>query len=487
MTDTSGEREIYRPQVLPGRAKRRTSPRRTSRSTPQTEHPAYRLAFRDADFILRDELRPVRFQLELLKTEMLLEEANVGSTLVFYGSARIPPPEAAATALEGAKAMDDDARRWSSGWSPSRKYYPEAYNARAAGQRDWRSSRTGKRQFVVCSGGGPSIMEAANKGASDADVESIGLNIVLPHEQAPNPYVTPNLSFQFHYFALRKMHFLLRAQAVAVFPGGFGTFDETFELLTLIQTGKMKPIPILLFGEEFWNRVINFKALCEEGTIGPNGPRAVPLLRDRRGGLGPHRGVLQHRAIRPGTSEPSAPPGAPSARARRRSRARRASAARTKPRAAGPQSLERLRPMPEIGRDRAREGAAGAVGVAGVDARRPRRHVRPSRRAEPAGPRMRGPRACAALGEDRRTPRGSRLRRHRIPVGRRQRRQLRQVGRGQRREPHQRLERGDGRRVGQHRAAGRDHHRVEHDRDRKPPATTAATTARSRASRACRS
>jgi uncharacterized protein (TIGR00730 family) len=125
----------------------------------------------------------------------------------------------------------------------------------------------GMRQFVVCGGGGPSIMEAAARGASDAGAENIGLNIVLPHEQAPNPYVTPYLAFQFHYFALRKMHFLLRARAVAVFPGGFGTFDEFFELLTLIQTGKMKPIPILLFGREFWNRVVNFEAIAEEGTI----------------------------------------------------------------------------------------------------------------------------------------------------------------------------------------------------------------------------
>ena len=125
----------------------------------------------------------------------------------------------------------------------------------------------GKRHFVVCSGGGPSIMEAANRGAVDEGKESIGLNIVLPHEQMPNPYVTPGLSFQFHYFALRKMHFLLRARAVAVFPGGFGTFDEAFELLTLIQTGKVKPIPILFFGRAFWERVINFEALAEEGVI----------------------------------------------------------------------------------------------------------------------------------------------------------------------------------------------------------------------------
>jgi len=128
----------------------------------------------------------------------------------------------------------------------------------------------GKKQFVVCSGGGPSIMEAANRGACDEGADSIGLNIVLPHEQLPNAYVAPSLSFQFHYFALRKMHFLLRARAVAVFPGGFGTIDEAFELLTLIQTGKMKPLPILFFGREFWERVIDFNALAEEGVTSPD-------------------------------------------------------------------------------------------------------------------------------------------------------------------------------------------------------------------------
>ncbi|HWU04013.1 MAG TPA: TIGR00730 family Rossman fold protein, partial [Novosphingobium sp.] len=146
------------------------------------------------------------------------------------------------------------------------KYYEEARElARIASQ--CAIVEKGMRQFVICSGGGPSIMEAANRGAAEVGAETIGLNIVLQHEQAPNPFVTPRLAFQFHYFALRKMHFLLRARAVAVFPGGFGTFDEFFELLTLIQTGKMKPIPILLFGGEFWNRVVNFEALVEEGVI----------------------------------------------------------------------------------------------------------------------------------------------------------------------------------------------------------------------------
>ena len=236
--------------------------------TPQTRHPAYRLAFRDTDFLLREELRPVRFQLELLKPEMLLEEANVGSTLVMYGSARIPPPEAVEAALEQAAKLPESEALVVRNLAKKAKYYGEAYKlARQVSEKS--IIENGKRQFVICSGGGPSIMEAANRGASDAGAESIGLNIILPHEQAPNPYVTPYLSLNFHYFALRKMHFLLRARAVAVFPGGFGTFDEFFELLTLIQTGKMKPIPILLFGHEFWTRVINFEALCEEGTISP--------------------------------------------------------------------------------------------------------------------------------------------------------------------------------------------------------------------------
>ena len=238
-------------------------------STPQTRNPSYKLAFRDTDFLLRDELRPVRFQLELLKPEMLLDEAGVGSTLVMYGSARIPPPEAADIALKGAKDLPEAERKVVERLAEKAKYYGEAYKlARLVSEKG--IVEKGQRQFVVCSGGGPSIMEAANRGASDAGAESIGLNIVLPHEQAPNPYVTPYISFKFNYFALRKMHFLLRAKAVAVFPGGFGTFDEFFELLTLIQTGKLKPMPILLFGKDFWTRVIDWDAFVEEGTIGPN-------------------------------------------------------------------------------------------------------------------------------------------------------------------------------------------------------------------------
>ncbi|HEV7342399.1 MAG TPA: LOG family protein [Sphingopyxis sp.] len=233
-------------------------------TTPQTASAAYKLAFQDNDFLLREDLRPVRFQLELLKPELLLDEAKIESMLVIYGSARIPEP-AEADALEAA-ATDDVQRNIARRLKAKAKYYEEARKlARLASQVP--PDENGCRHFVVCSGGGPSIMEAANRGADDVGKESVGLNIVLPHEQAPNRFVTPDLSFQFHYFALRKMHFLLRARAVCVFPGGFGTFDEMFELLTLIQTGKIKPIPIVLFGQEFWERVVNFEALVEEGVV----------------------------------------------------------------------------------------------------------------------------------------------------------------------------------------------------------------------------
>lgn len=226
-------------------------------TTPQTASPTYKLAFQDEDFLLRDDLRPVRFQLELLKPELLLDEAKIASTLVIYGSARIPEP-----GIPSAHADASIARNLEQ-LSP---YYDAARQlARLASQTP--RDALGWRHFVVCSGGGPSIMEAANRGAHDEAADTIGLNIVLPHEQLPNPYVTPDLSFQFHYFALRKMHFLLRARAVAVFPGGFGTFDELFELLTLIQTGKIKPIPVLLFGQDFWEDVIDFEALVRHGVI----------------------------------------------------------------------------------------------------------------------------------------------------------------------------------------------------------------------------
>jgi hypothetical protein len=253
-------------RLFPGaREEAETAAQQTSSA--QTEDPAYRLAFQDMDFLLREDLRPVRFQLELLKPELLLDEAKIASTFVMYGSARIPEPSKADALL--AAASSDQQRLVAERLKAKSKYYDEARElARLASRTP--PEADGTRHFVVCSGGGPSIMEAANRGACDVGAESIGLNIVLPHEQLPNEYVTPSLSFQFHYFALRKMHFLLRARAVAVFPGGFGTFDEAFELLTLIQTGKVKPLPILFFGQEFWERVVDFGALVEEGVVSPD-------------------------------------------------------------------------------------------------------------------------------------------------------------------------------------------------------------------------
>ena len=236
-------------------------------SIPQTENAAYKLAFQDEEFLLREDLRPVRFQLELLKPELLLNEAGIGSTFVFYGSARIPSPEMADALI--AAATNPQQERIAERLKAKAHYYEVARELARLASRNGRDEE-GKRHFVVCSGGGPSIMEAANRGAYEEGRESIGLNIVLPHEQLPNRYVTPGLSFQFHYFALRKMHFLLRARAVAVFPGGYGTFDEMFELLTLIQTGKVRPLPILLFGKDYWNRVVNFEAMVDEGVIAPH-------------------------------------------------------------------------------------------------------------------------------------------------------------------------------------------------------------------------
>jgi len=258
MTDTRVPSRVF------PRAKQEADRAKGGISTPQTQDPAYRLAFQDMDFLLREDLRPVRFQLELLKPELVIDEAGIASTFVMYGSARIPAPDRAQALL--AAATDDASRKIAERLVAKSKYYEVA---RELGRlaSGFPVDTDGRRHFVVCSGGGPSIMEAANRGAADVGAESIGLNIVLPHEQAPNPYVTPRLSLQFHYFALRKMHFLLHARALAAFPGGFGTFDELFELLTLIQTGKIQPIPVLLYGKEFWKRVVNFEALVEEGVV----------------------------------------------------------------------------------------------------------------------------------------------------------------------------------------------------------------------------
>ncbi len=220
--------------------------------TPQTRSPAYRLAFADEDFMCRSELRPVRLQLELLKFEMLMDEMDIDSTIVMFGGARIPSPATKDTART--KTLADLSR-----------FYEEA--RRFAFAMTERSKDSNMRENVVVTGGGPGVMEAGNLGAHEAGGRSIGLNIVLPHEQAPNAYVTPELAFNFHYFAIRKMHFLMRAAAICVFPGGFGTLDELFETLTLIQTGRMDRIPVLLFGREFWEGIVNWDALSEAGTI----------------------------------------------------------------------------------------------------------------------------------------------------------------------------------------------------------------------------
>ena len=232
---------------------------------------SYQLAFQDPEFLLRDELRPVRLQLELLKPELILQEQHIESTVVIFGSARIPDPETAESRLVSAQAeykrnKDDPlltkklefARRS----LENSRFYEEA---RKLGHLI--SRNTGKDQLVLVTGGGPGIMEAANRGAHEAGMPSIGMNVVLPHEQAPNSYITPDLNFQFHYFAVRKMHLLMRAKSMIAFPGGFGTLDELFETLTLIQTRKVQPIPVLLFGKSYWERIINFDALVEEGTI----------------------------------------------------------------------------------------------------------------------------------------------------------------------------------------------------------------------------
>jgi len=229
------------------------------RSTLQTEAPAYRLAFADDDFMLREELRPVRLQLELLKPEMLLAERGIKSTVVMFGGSRIPAPGEAPWA-----ARNETQRRNLTG---AARYYDEARRfARICSEH---SGETDHREFVVVTGGGPGVMEAGNRGALESGAPSIGLNIILPHEQAPNEFVTPDLCFNFHYFAIRKMHFLMRAKAIVVFPGGFGTMDELFEALTLMQTGRMAVIPLILFGATFWNTVIDFQELADFGTISP--------------------------------------------------------------------------------------------------------------------------------------------------------------------------------------------------------------------------
>ena len=226
---------------------------------------SYKLAFTDTKFLLREEMRPVRMQLELLKPELIQDEQGIESTVVIFGSARIVPPDVAERLVSDASSAGDEAAlAIAQRHQAMSRYYEEA---RRFGRLVTEKSSQLETPLYVVTGGGPGIMEAGNRGAYDVGGKSIGLNIVLQHEQAPNPYITPELCFQFHYFGLRKMHFLMRSVALVCFPGGFGTLDELFEALTLIQTGKSRRRPVLLFGRDFWTRLINFDLLVETGMI----------------------------------------------------------------------------------------------------------------------------------------------------------------------------------------------------------------------------
>lgn len=238
--------------------------------TPQTRAPTYRLAWSDEDFLTRRELRAVRLQLELLKPEMVLAEKGIRSTVILFGGARIPEPGGEAWAAKNEVQKKN--------LEANSHYYEEARQfARLCSEH---SAHSYYREYVVVTGGGPGVMEAGNRGAAECGAPSIGLNIVLPHEQAPNLYVTPELCFNFHYFAVRKMHFMMRAKAIVVFPGGFGTMDELFETLTLIQTGRMERVPVILFGRSFWERAINIPFLAEQGTISPQDIELITFVDD---------------------------------------------------------------------------------------------------------------------------------------------------------------------------------------------------------------
>jgi uncharacterized protein (TIGR00730 family) len=226
---------------------------------------SYRLAFIDEQFLLREDLRPVRMQLELLKPELILREERIAATIVMFGSARLLPDDVARQRLAQAEAGDDAAAIARARMALAMSRYYE--QARQLSQLITRASMKLDEKILVVTGGGPGIMEAGNRGASEAGGQSIGLNIVLPHEQEPNAYITPRLCFQFHYFALRKMHFLMRSAGLVCFPGGFGTLDEMFEVLTLTQTGKVRRRPIVLVGREFWSKLVNWDWLVETGMI----------------------------------------------------------------------------------------------------------------------------------------------------------------------------------------------------------------------------
>jgi uncharacterized protein (TIGR00730 family) len=230
---------------------------------------ADRIAFADPEFLLRREVRGIRMQLEMFKPELGQAALGIDNTIVVFGGARFCSPEDAQAALAQAQATGDAAQLIvAQRQVRNAPYYTQAREfGRLVGEHCLTSKRLNK--MFICTGGGPGVMEAANRGAQDAGAVSVGLNIALPHEQGANPYVTPELSFKFHYFALRKMHFMMRAKALVAFPGGFGTLDELFEVLTLVQTRKAKPVPIFLYGSQYWKRLIDFDVLIDEGAISP--------------------------------------------------------------------------------------------------------------------------------------------------------------------------------------------------------------------------
>lgn len=236
-------------------------------NTAAMEPHSNRLAFTDPEFLLRRETRGIRFQLEMLKPDLGQTEQGIENTVVVYGSARFVAADEAAALLAAAKASGDAAALVLAERAVrNARYYEQAREFGGLVARHSHAQELADRLYV-CTGGGPGIMEAANRGAYEAGALTVGLNIALPHEQGSNRFVTPTLSFQFHYFALRKMHFMMRAKALVAFPGGFGTLDELFEVLTLVQTGKSKPVPIVLFGTAFWKSLLDFDVLVEAGTI----------------------------------------------------------------------------------------------------------------------------------------------------------------------------------------------------------------------------
>jgi uncharacterized protein (TIGR00730 family) len=228
---------------------------------------ANRLAFADPEFLLRRETRGIRFQLELLKPDIEQQARGIENTIVVFGSARFRGEAESAELLAQAQASADPALIQRAQTLTRNAHYYEKARTFASLVAQHSQNKAAADQLFICTGGGPGIMQAANQGAYEAGAPSVGLTIALPMEEAANPYVTPELSFKFHYFALRKMHFMIRAKALVAFPGGFGTLDELFEVMTLVQTRKARPVPIVLFGTDYWKRLLNFEMLAQEGAI----------------------------------------------------------------------------------------------------------------------------------------------------------------------------------------------------------------------------